>query len=222
MLNRALWITLMFSATLLTACETVQQTESAGPNNTTALAAIREANIKAGGQKSYRAHMTSTDSDGKVTNSTIEYLAPSSARMVMKTEGKTQTLEHVMYKGLLYIKGDGQWVRSPISTNTMLDQIRKDPETLAAFMKTISGAQVVGSESVSGRSATAYRYYQAGEIAGGFASTKGWVKLWVGSDGLPLKLESDAETKVMFIGGRRKSTILYTDYGAPIRISPPV
>ena len=88
--------------------------------------------------------------------------------------------------------------------------------------KPLDDAHIVGAEAVSGKSATAYRYYQAGAIASGFASTKGWVKLWVSSDGLPLKLESDAETKVMFIGGRRKSTILYTDYGAPIRISPPV
>ena len=54
-------------------------------------------------------------------------------------------------------------------------------------------------------------------------STKGWVRLWVGRNGLPLKLESDSETKVLFIGGHGKSTILYTDYGAPIRIvAPPV
>ena len=221
MLNRARLITLLIFAMLLTACGTVEKTENVGPNNATALAAIRAAYVKAGAQNSYRAHMTMTDSDGKVTTATIEYAAPSSAHMVMKTEGTTQPLEHILYNGSLYIKGDKQWVRSPVSTNTILEQVRKDPRTLEDFMKTISGAQAAGSESVGGKSATVYRYYQAGKIAGGLGSTKGWVKMWVGSNGLPLKLESDAETKVMFIGGHGKSTILYTDYGAPIHISAP-
>jgi outer membrane lipoprotein-sorting protein len=220
MFNRAQWIALVISATLLTACGTVQQTENVGPNSASALAAIKAAYIKAGEQKSYRAHMTMTDSDGKVTNATIEYAAPSSAHMVMKTEGKPQTLEHILYDGSLYIKADKQWVRSPISSNSIIEQVRKDPKTLEDFMKTISGAQAAGSESVGGKSASVYRYYQAGRIAG-IGSTKGWVKMWVGSNGLPLKLESDAETKVLFIGGHGKSTILYTDYGAPIRISAP-
>lgn len=221
MLNRAQWIALVISATLLTACGTVQQTENVGPSSANALAAIKSAYIKAGEQKSYRAHMTMTDSDGRVTNATIEYAAPSSAHMVMKTDGKTQTMEHILYDGSLYIKGDKQWVRSPISTNSILEQVRKDPKTLEDFMKTVSGAQLAGSESVGGKSASVYRYYQAGKIAGGLASTKGWVKMWIGSNGLPLKLESDAETTVMFISGHGKSTILYTDYGAAIRISAP-
>jgi outer membrane lipoprotein-sorting protein len=221
MLNRMKWLALLISTSLLAACGTVQQTENVGANNTTALAAVRAAYVKAGAQKSYRAQMTMTDSDGKVTHATIEYAAPSSAHMVLKTEGKTETLEHILYNGSLYIKGDKQWVRSPIYTDTMLEQIRKDPRTLEDFMKTLSGAQIVGSEPVNGKSATAYRYYQAGKIGGGLGSTKGWVKLWVDSNGLPLKLESDSETKVLFIGGRGKSTIFYTDYGAAVHISAP-
>lgn len=221
MLNRAFWITGVISVALLSACETVKQTENVGANNATALAAIAAAYTKAGEQKSYRAQLTMTDSDGKVTNGTIDYVAPANAHMVMKVEGKTETLEHILYNGSLYIKAEKQWVRSPVATDKMLEQVRKDPQTLAAFMRTISGAQTIGAEAVSGRSATAYRYYQAGQIAGGLGSTKGWVKLWVGSNGLPLKLESDAETTVMFIGGRAKSTILYTDYGASIRIAAP-
>ena len=39
MLNRAFWITGVISVALLSACETVKQTENVGPNNTTALAA---------------------------------------------------------------------------------------------------------------------------------------------------------------------------------------
>ena len=47
------------------------------------------------------------------------------------------------------------------------------------------------------------------------------MKLWVGRNRLPLKWECDAETTVMFIGGRAKSSILYTDDGAAIRIAAP-
>jgi hypothetical protein len=164
--------------------------------------------------------MTIIESDGKVTTGTIEYAAPSNAHMVMKTEGKDQALEYILYNGALYIKSEKQWVRSPVNSNAMLEQVRKDPKTLEEFMKTISGAQAAGSDSVGGKSASVYRYYQAGRVAG-IGSSKGWVKMWVGSNGLLLKLESDAETKIMFMGGRSKSTILYTDYGAPIRISAP-
>jgi hypothetical protein len=215
------WIGLLATAFFLGSCGTVQQTEVVGPNNATALAAIRAAYVKAGEQKSYRAQMTMTDGSGTITRATIEYAAPSSAHMVLRTEGKPEVLEHILYNGALYIKGDKQWVRSPISTDTLLEQIRKDPRTIEDFMKTVSGAQSVGSEPVNGNSATAYRYYQAGNIAGGLGSTKGWVKLWVGGNGLPLKLDSDAETRVLFIGGHGKSTIFYSDYGATIRISAP-
>jgi hypothetical protein len=221
MLNRMRWIGLLATACFLSSCGTVQQTEVVGPNNPTALAAIRAAYVKAGEQKSCRAQMTMTDSGGAITHATIEYAAPSSAHMVLKTDGKPEVLEHILYNGSLYIKGDKQWVRSPIYTDTLLEQIRRDPKTIEDFIKTVSGAQSVGSEPVNGNSATAYRYYQAGNIAGGLGSTKGWVKLWVGGNGLPLKLESDAETRVLFIGGRGKSTIFYSDYGATIRISAP-
>jgi hypothetical protein len=221
MLNRTRWITLLVSTALLASCGTVQRTESAGPNDAASLAAIRTAYVKAGEQKSYRAQMTMTDGDGRITHGTIEFAAPSSAHMVMKTDGRTDAVEHILYNGALYIKGDKQWVRSPIPSDTILEQIRKDPRTIENFMKTLSGAQTVGSEPVNGKSATAYRYYQAGSIAGGMGSTKGWVKMWIGGNGLPLKLESDSETKVLFIGGHGRSTILYSDYGAAIHIGAP-
>lgn len=214
-------LTLLVSTSLLASCGTVQQTENVGASNPAALAAIRAAYVKAGEQKSYRAQMTTVDSDGQTTRATIEYAAPSSAHMVTKIDGKPETLEHILHNGSLYIKANKQWVRSPITTDSMLEQIRKDPKAMDDFMKTVSGAQTVGPEPVGAKPATAYRYYQAGSIAGGLGSTKGWVKLWVGSNGLPLKQESDAETKVLFIGGRGQSSILYTDYGAPIRISAP-
>lgn len=211
---------LMLSAGLLSACGTVQQTERIGPNDPAAVAAIRAAWLKSGEQKSWRSQMTMTDGDGRVTHGTAEFSAPSAAHMVMKTDGRADQ-EHILYNGTLYIKGDKQWVRSPISSDMILEQIRKDPRTLEDFLRTVSGAQVVGADPVNGKPATAYRYYQAGSIAGGIGSTKGWVQLWVGGNGLPLKLESDSETKVLFVGGHGKTTVFYTDYGAAIRISPP-
>ena len=221
MSNRRQCLALLVSTAMLASCGTVQQTGQVGPNDPAALAAVRTAYVRAGEQKSYRAQMTMTDSNGKVSHGTIEFAAPSSAHVVMKTDGKPDAVEEIMFNGALYIKGDKQWVRSPIATDTLLEQIRKDPRTIEDFMKTLSGAQVVGTDPVNGKAAVAYRYYQAGSIAGGMGSTKGWVKLWVGNNGLPLKLESDSETKVLFIGGHGKSTIFYSDYGAPIRISAP-
>jgi hypothetical protein len=203
---------------VVAACATVQQTENSGPNDPAALAAIRAAYVKAAEQKSFRARMV-TESDGKVSEGTILFAAPGSMHMVMKT----QNMEQMVVGGAHYIKSDGKWSRLPLSTGNLVEQFRKDPAALAAFERTISGAQTVGPEAVGGQRAMAYRYYQAGSVAGGLASSAGWVKLWVGSNGLPLKVESDATGRVLGFGGSRsKSTIFYDEYGGNVRIIAPM
>jgi uncharacterized cupin superfamily protein len=202
---------------LVAACATVQPTQTIGPNDPAAMAAIRAAYMKASQQKSFRARMLS-ESDGKVSESTMEFAAPGSMRMVMKT----QNMEHIVVGGAHYMKSDGKWTRLPFMTGNMFEQFRKDPATLAAFERTVSGAQVVGSEPVGNQRATAYRYYQAGRVAGGLASSAGWVKLWVGANGLPLKVESDASGRMLGFSSKSKTTIFYEDYGAPVRIVAPM
>ena len=202
---------------LVAACATVQQTENVGPNDPAALAAIRAAYMKAAEQKSFRARML-TESEGKLSESSIEYAAPSRMRMIMKT----QNMEHVLVDGAHYMKSDGKWTRLPISSGAFLEQIRKDPEALAAFERSVSGAQRAGSEAVNGQPATVYRYYQAAKIAGGLGSSAGWVRLWVGTNGLPLKVESDAAGSMLGFSSRGKSTIFYQDYGANVRIAAPM
>src|SRR5258706_1393382 len=204
--------------TLAAACASVQQTENIGPNDPAALAAIRAAYMKAGEQRSFRARM-STESDGKLSEGTIQFAAPGSIHMVMKT----QNMEHIVIGGTHYMKSDGKWTRLPITTGNFMDQFRKDPATLAAFERTVSGAQVVGPEMVGNQRATAYRYYQAASVGGGLASSAGWVKVWVGTNGLPLKVESDATGRVLGFGGTKsKTTIFYDEYGAPVRIVAPI
>ena len=204
-------------AALGAGCATVQPTETVGPNDPSALAAIRAAWMKAAEQRSFRARMTS-ESDGKLQESTMAFSAPASMHMVMKT----QNMEHIAIGGTHYMKADGKWTRLPIATGDMLAQFRKDPQQLAAFERSVSGAQVAGPEMVGSHRATAYRYHQAAKLAGGLASSAGWVKLWVGSNGLPLKVESDAVGGVLGFSGRSKTTILYEDYGAPVRIVAPL
>jgi hypothetical protein len=202
---------------LVAACSTVQQTGNVGPNDPAALAAIRAAYAKAGEQRSFRARMT-TESDGKVSESSVEYAAPGRMHMVMST----QNMEHIVVDGAHYLKSDGKWSRMPISPGNLIEQFRKDPEALAAFERSVSGAQRIGPDAVGGQPATAYRYYQAAKIAGGLASSEGWVKLWIGANGLPLKVESDATSRMLGFGGRGKTTILYRDYGANVRIAAPM
>lgn len=203
---------------LVAACATVQQTENIGPSDPAALAAIRAAYMKASEQRSFRARMTS-ESDGKLQESTMVYSAPGNMHMVMKT----QNMEHIVIGNTHYMKADGKWTRLPFATGSMIEQFRKDPAALAAFERTVSGAQVVGPDMVGGQRATVYRYYQAGSVAGGLASSAGWVKLWVGSNGLPIKVESDATGRVFGMGGTKsKTTILYDDYGSAVRIVAPM
>ena len=202
---------------LVAACATVQPTETIGPNDPAALAAIRAAYVKASEQKSFRARMTSVG-DGKVQESTMAFAAPASYHMVMKT----QNMEHIAIGGTHYMKTDGKWTRLPIASGDMIAQFRKDPQQLAAFERSVSGAQVVGPEQVGGQRATAYRYHQAAKMAGGLASSAGWVKMWVGSNGLPLKVESDTTGGVLGFSGQSRTSILYEDYGAPVRIVAPL
>ena len=202
---------------LAAACATVQQAENAGPNDPRALAAIKAAWAKAAEQRSFRARMTSV-SDGKAQESTMQFAAPASAHMVMRT----QNMEHIVIGGTHYMKSDGKWTRLPIATGNLLEQFRKDPKAIAAFDRSVSAAQVVGPEMVGGQRATAYRYHQAARIGGGLASSAGWVKLWVGANGLPLKVESDATGRMLGMTSQSKTTILYEDYGAPVRITAPM
>jgi hypothetical protein len=215
--NPAKFLLLAAVMVFAAACATVQQTENVGPNDPAALAAIRAAYAKAAEQKSFRARMTS-ESEGKVSESTMEFAAPGRMHMVMKT----QNMEHILVDGAHYIKSDGKWSRLPFSPGNMIEQFRKDPGALAAFERSVSGAQRVGPETVGGQPATAYRYYQAASVGGGLASSAGWVKLWVGANGLPLKVESDAIGRVLGFGSRGKTTILYQDYGGNVRISAPM
>lgn len=207
----------MIAALLVTACASVQQAENVGPNDPSALAAIRAAYIKASQQRSFRARMI-TESDGKVSESTIEFAAPARMHMVMAT----QNMEQIVIDGTHYVKSEGKWTRLPFSSANLLEQIRKDPEALAAFERSVSGAQLVGPDTVEGQRATAYRYYQAAKIGGGLASSAGWVQLWVGANGLPVKAQSDATARVLGFGSRGKTTILYRDYGANVRIVAPM
>jgi hypothetical protein len=202
---------------VLAACATVERTQTVGPNDPAALAAIRAAYVKASEQRSFRGRM-STESDGKISESTMEFAAPGSMRMVMKT----QNMEQIVVGGTHYMKSDGRWTRLPFTTGNLIEQFRKDPATLAAFERTVSGAQVVGPEPVGNQRATAYRYYQAGRIAGGLASSAGWVKLWVGANGLPLKVESEGTGRMLGFSSKSKTTIFYEDYGAPVRIAAPM
>ncbi len=214
----AFWPVILLLAALLGGCvSAIQPAEPVGPNNPAAMAAIRAAYIKAGEQRSFRARMLS-ESGGKISESTVEFVAPASMRMVMKTEN----MEQIIINGVHYMKADGRWTRLPISTGNLIEQLRKDPATIAAFERTISGAQIVGPEAVGSRPAMAYRYYQAAAVGGGLASSAGWVKIWVGASGLPLKLESDAVGRVLGFSSQSRSTILYEDYGAAIRIAAPI
>ena len=218
MKHPAKWLSLIAIPAFMAGCAaTVPPAETIGPNNPAALAAIRAAYVKAGTQKSFRARMTS-ESGGKVSESTVEFVAPASVRMVMKT----QNMEQIIVNGAHYMKADGKWARLPISTGNLIEQLRKDPATIANFEANVGGAQFVGAEAAGGKSAMAYRYYQVATVGNGLASSAGWVKIWIGANGLPLKLESDAVGRVLGFSSQSRSTILYEDYGAAIRIVAPI
>ncbi|MEO7761168.1 MAG: hypothetical protein ABIS68_04550 [Casimicrobiaceae bacterium] len=215
----AKWLAMLALPAFIGACATapMQPAETIGPNNPAAMAGIRAAWTKAAEQKSFRARMTS-ESGGKISESTIEFSAPASVHMVMKT----QNMEQIVVDGAHYMRSDGRWARLPIATGGLIEQLRKDPATIAALERSISGASIVGPNAVAGKPATMYRYYQKASLGGGLASSSGWVTLWVGANGLPLKIESDGVGRVLGFSTQSKSTIVYDEYGVPVRIVAPL
>lgn len=100
----------------------------------------------------------------------------------------------------LYVRADGEWSKLELGPGGRLAAMRMAiPD--AASLKDCS---VVGDEVVEGVETTVYRYLPPD--MGGMA--QGPQKLWVGADGLPVKMESEDGTTVV--------TIAYSGVTAPI------
>jgi hypothetical protein len=201
-----------FCLAVLAGCATAPTQEVAGPNDPAAMAAIRQAYMKLAEQKTWRMRMTSV-SDGKTSNSTAEFVQPDRIHFV------SDQVEQIHVAGSAYMKADGKWQKLPINFGNIIEQYRKDPSLLESAVR---GATSLGKEAVDGRSMSVYRYYSSAKFAGGLVSGGAWNKMWVDGGGLPRKIEAESRGQALGFSSKSTSTIVYYDFGAAIRINPPI
>jgi hypothetical protein len=167
--------------------------------------------------KSYRAHVTSSLSDGSSNAMVIEYVAPDRYRMVndAQTGGKNFKQEFIIVGGATYIKApNGGWVKSPVDASGIVKAFR-DPKMLDELTKT-ADVKFVGPDTLDGAPMLVYQYTQNNPMGMKLKSTaKTWLSV---ADGLPRKTESEGE----FNGQKTKTLVRITDYNADIKIESPV
>ena len=202
------------SIALLAGCATAPPQEAIGPNDPAAINGLRQVFTKLNEQKSWRVRMTSV-SDSKTITQSVAFVQPDRIHMV------TDEMEQIHIAGTAYMKtGTSSWQRIPFSFGNLIEQFRKDPALIESSFR---GATIVGKETLDGRAMTVYRYYASIKLAGGLVSGGGWNKMWVDGSGLPRRAEADGQGQFLgFSGKPSKTTLIYSDYGAAIRIVAPL
>jgi outer membrane lipoprotein-sorting protein len=166
--------------------------------------------------KSYRAHVTSSLSDGANNAMEIEYVAPDRYRMSSNVQvgGKGVKQEFVIVGGATYIKAPNGWVKSPVDASGIVKAFR-DPKMLDELAKT-ADVKFVGADTIDGAPMLVYQYTQNNPMGMNLKSTsKTWLSV---ADGLPRKTETDGE----YQGKKTKTLVTISDYNADIKIESPM
>lgn len=169
--------------------------------------------------KSYRAHVTSSISDGTSNAMVIEYVAPDRYRMTTEGQGgsagKGFKMEYVIAGNATYIKTPNSgWVKSPVDASQIVKAFR-DPKMLDELAKS-ADVKFVGADTLDGAPMLVYQYTQVNPMGLKMTSTaKTWLSV---ADGLPRKTESEGE----FDGKKTKTLVRISDYNADIKIESPV
>jgi hypothetical protein len=167
--------------------------------------------------KSYRAHVTSTLSDGTSNAMVIEYVAPDRYRMTNDAQvgGKGYKQEFIITGNATYLKApDGSWVKSPVDASSIVKAFR-DPKMLDELAKT-ADVKFVGADTIDGTPMLVYQYTQNNPMGMNLKSTsKTWLSV---ADGLPRKTETEGE----YDGKKTKTLVTISDYNADIKIESPV
>src|SRR5687768_4409519 len=171
--------------------------------------------------KSYRARVVSSSPQG-ATNVVAEFVAPDRFHLTTELERPnhgSSTLETIVVGKDTYVKMDTEpWRKFPANLGDMISKFR-DPKVVAELSK---GADVkfIGTETLDGMPTFIYQYsFNSPEYKDFKGSTKTWV---AASDNLPRKTETEGEMNVNGKPVMTKTTITYSDFGADIKIDPPI
>lgn len=155
-------------------------------------------------QKSFRAKMSGSGTTP--VNVELEFVAPDRFRIK-----NAQGPEMIVVGKDVYIETKDRWQKVPGDLGASIPDMRKNWDREGR--RWISDAKYVGEDTVNGKPANVYTYYNKGMEGAGANDSKIWISK---ADGLPLKIEANYKS-----GTLRSMTIEY-DYDANISIEPPV
>ena len=175
-----------------------------------AIIAAMQATLKAG---PYRTKSTIVSDSGTI-NMTGELIPPDKLHTTMKATNFE--MENVIIGDQGWIKQNGKWAVSPMSSKTVL-QSAFLALTAEQLDLTISDAKAVGTEAVNGEQARVYTFTSTTDL-GESGKIISAVKLWVNArSGLPVKQEITGEA-----GGIKSNTVQTIEYDPTISVVPPM
>ena len=163
--------------------------------------------------KSYRVHMTES-SEGKTRNTDMEVVPPNRVHWVTK-EG----IEMIIIPEGTYQKSpNGKWQKLPTNMGNIMEKYRSQGAQLKEEILKNEQVRLIGPDTLDGKPMMVYEI-----IYPGLSKSQ----VWIGTDDhLIRKEEIESEVKEFKVagktyGGKSKTTMLITDYNAPIKIVAP-
>ena len=171
---------------------------------------------------SYRSRMLSSGSGGTSSSTVLEFVAPDRFHMSRETEtpGRgAKKQETIIIGNDTWMKMDGApWQRFPANLGDVIKQLR-NPKVIEELTQATE-VKFIGPDVLDGSPTMVYQYTLSDSEGNGFRTT---AKTWVGvADGLPRKTEGETDMNITGKTTHIKSTTTYFDYGADIKLEPPV
>jgi hypothetical protein len=172
--------------------------------------------------KSYRSRMQSSSSSGINGTTLVEFSAPDRFHLTREAtlpgRGPSKQETIIIGNDTWMKMGDAPWQKFPANLGEMITQLR-NPKAVEELAKATE-VKFIGPDVLDGSPAMVYQY-TLNDIEGkGFKNT---AKTWVGvTDNLPRKTESETEMNITGKQTDTKTTVTYYDYGAVIKIEPPM
>jgi len=173
------------------------------------------------GARSYRSRTTSSSSSGITSTTMLEFVAPDRFHLSRETQSQRGTLkqETIIIGNDSWMKtGGASWQTFPMDLGNLIAQLR-NPKVVDELAHATE-VKFIGTDTLEGTPAMVYQFTLDERDGKGFKNTtRTWVSV---ADGLPLKTEANVEMSIAGKTTHIKATTTYLDYGADIKLQPPI
>lgn len=174
--------------------------------------------------KTYRSRIVSASSSGSDRTMTAEVVSPDRMHMTMQMDmpGRaTVKSERIIVGKESYVRtGDAPWQKDPFGMGDVLSQLR-DPKLIEAIEQRAE-VKYLGTDTLDGAPMLTYQYTIKDLLGPG---KDGVSKIWIGAtDNLQHQLVTESDVDPLNTGKmiHSKTTVSFYDYGADIKIDPPM